>query len=491
MAEPTQAPSVPQGGRPSPTPPGGRCLAPRIYTPQPPSRPPPPPRAAGAVLRSSFIVSLGTAPKDSPWEHPTANRHQPPPTANQPPPTANQPPPTVTNRHQPPTNRQPPTATNRQPTATNRQPTATNRQPTVTNRHQPPTNRHQPPPTATNRQPPTATNRHQPPTIVQHCFCGSVSCPCLDHEAESVPVNVRVCWRHEPFAVLLSPKDGPAGGPSRWQGRPGTAAGAPLPTRRQSVCQSPGAHPPTAAVRTAAALHSGGGRHCPSDGRAGGAGRGSAAPGPGPGDGLPAVLRPFRRRGCHISEAPAPPPVHAVAPPPPRPYSALPQPKGRAPHIVRAAPPHKARGQVLQTGGGGFSRPPLPPTGDGALPSGHSGTDIGTKTQRNTENGLFGISASRGGGVRKKEHPLPFFDEKNCKPFLPKIKALTEEPPPLPPGVVRAHTTPSPPPPSTRPVRLDLGGAGLMEQGRMPQGPCTTTPSSTVRGYQGGGGHQG
>ena len=43
---------------------------------------------------------------------------------------------------------------------------------------QPPTatNRHQPPPTARNRQ---------PPTIVQYCFCGPVSCPCLDHEAES------------------------------------------------------------------------------------------------------------------------------------------------------------------------------------------------------------------------------------------------------------------------------------------------------------------
>ena len=51
----------------------------------------------------------------------------------------------------------------------------------------PPTaNRHQPPPTA-NCQPPSAANRHQPQTIVQHRFCGVVSCPCLDHEAESVP----------------------------------------------------------------------------------------------------------------------------------------------------------------------------------------------------------------------------------------------------------------------------------------------------------------
>ena len=52
------------------------------------------------------------------------------------------------------------------------------------------------PPTA-NRQPPTA-NRRQPPTAVQYCFCGFVSCPCLDHETESVPVNVPVCWRYEP-----------------------------------------------------------------------------------------------------------------------------------------------------------------------------------------------------------------------------------------------------------------------------------------------------
>ena len=43
------------------------------------------------------------------------------------------------------------------------------------------TNR-QPPPTANRHQPPTA-NRRQPPTIVQHCFCGVVSCACLD-EAE-------------------------------------------------------------------------------------------------------------------------------------------------------------------------------------------------------------------------------------------------------------------------------------------------------------------
>ena len=59
------------------------------------------------------------------------------------------------------------------------------------------------PPTA-NRQPPTAdrqppTANRQPPTNVQLRFCGLVSCPCLGHEAEGVPVNVRFCWRYEPF----------------------------------------------------------------------------------------------------------------------------------------------------------------------------------------------------------------------------------------------------------------------------------------------------
>ena len=43
------------------------------------------------------------------------------------------------------------------------------------------------------RQPPPA------PTTVQHRFCGFVSCPCPDHEAEGVPVNVRFCWRYEPL----------------------------------------------------------------------------------------------------------------------------------------------------------------------------------------------------------------------------------------------------------------------------------------------------
>ena len=62
-----------------------------------------------------------------------------------------------------------------------------------------------------NRQPPpTAANRRQPPTIVQFCFCGFVSCPCLDHEAASVPVNVRFFWRYEPF---FSPQGQPWFGP--------------------------------------------------------------------------------------------------------------------------------------------------------------------------------------------------------------------------------------------------------------------------------------
>ena len=74
-------------------------------------------------------------------------------------------------------------------------PTANRQPPPTANRHQPPTaNGHQPPPTA---------NRHQPPTIVQHRFCGVVSCPCVAHEAESVPVNVRFCWRDEPPPPFL------------------------------------------------------------------------------------------------------------------------------------------------------------------------------------------------------------------------------------------------------------------------------------------------
>ena len=50
----------------------------------------------------------------------------------------------------------------------------------------------QPPRTTNRHQPPTA-NRRQPPTVIQYCFSGFVSCPCLDHEAESVPINAH--WR--------------------------------------------------------------------------------------------------------------------------------------------------------------------------------------------------------------------------------------------------------------------------------------------------------
>ena len=50
--------------------------------------------------------------------------------------------------------------------------------------HQPPTATNHQPPTSTNRQPPPTTN-HQPPTIVQYCFCGAVSCPCLDQQRAS------------------------------------------------------------------------------------------------------------------------------------------------------------------------------------------------------------------------------------------------------------------------------------------------------------------
>ena len=71
-------------------------------------------------------------------------------------------------------------------------PGTTNRQPPTANRQSP----------TADRQPPTA-NR-QPPTTVQYCFCGFVSCPCLDHETESVPVNVRFCGRYEPFFLFPS-----------------------------------------------------------------------------------------------------------------------------------------------------------------------------------------------------------------------------------------------------------------------------------------------
>ena len=48
----------------------------------------------------------------------------------------------------------------------------------------------------TNRQPPIAANRQL------------VSCPCLDHEAESVPVKVRFCWRYEPSPLPLQDSPG-------------------------------------------------------------------------------------------------------------------------------------------------------------------------------------------------------------------------------------------------------------------------------------------
>ena len=69
-------------------------------------------------------------------------------------------------------------------------------QPPRTTNRQPLTAYRQPPPTANNNELPTA-NRRQPPTVVQYCFCRFVSCPCLDHEAESVPVSVRFCWPYE------------------------------------------------------------------------------------------------------------------------------------------------------------------------------------------------------------------------------------------------------------------------------------------------------
>ena len=50
---------------------------------------------------------------------------------------------------------------------------------------QPPTANRKPPPTANRRQPQTATNR-QPPT----------------HEVESVPVNIRFCWRNKVLFLL-------------------------------------------------------------------------------------------------------------------------------------------------------------------------------------------------------------------------------------------------------------------------------------------------
>ena len=71
--------------------------------------------------------------------------------------------------------------------------------------------------------PPTA-NRHPPPTVVQYGFCGFLSRPCLDHEAEGVPVNVRFCWRYAPpppfplrTALLPPPPLPPRPSNPRWQ----------------------------------------------------------------------------------------------------------------------------------------------------------------------------------------------------------------------------------------------------------------------------------
>ena len=97
--------------------------------------------------------------------------------------------------HQPPTaaTRQTPTATNRQPPTLNRQPPApANHQLPTTTNPQPPSPNCQPTPT-TNCQPPTATNRQPPIFEVKRSH---------DHEAESVPVNVRFCWRYEPFSFF-------------------------------------------------------------------------------------------------------------------------------------------------------------------------------------------------------------------------------------------------------------------------------------------------
>ena len=99
------------------------------------------------------------------------------------------------------------------PTANSQRPAAANCQPTTATKRQPPTATNCPqPPTTTNRhslplgQPPTA-NRRETPIIVQHCLCGPVCCPCRDREAESIPKNVRFCWRCESFVFPL--KDSP------------------------------------------------------------------------------------------------------------------------------------------------------------------------------------------------------------------------------------------------------------------------------------------
>ena len=91
-----------------------------------------------------------------------------------------------------PRDHQPPTASNRQP-------------PTITNRQSPLTTKHQPSPTANCQLPPTAN--HQPSTgaIRQTLYNTVCSGLFLDHEAESVPVNVCFCWRYEACSFFFSP----------------------------------------------------------------------------------------------------------------------------------------------------------------------------------------------------------------------------------------------------------------------------------------------
>ena len=94
---------------------------------------------------------------------------------------------------------------------------------------------------------PSTANRHQPPPVVHFCFCGLASCPCLEHEAESVPVNVRFCRRCEPFSFSFSGTTAPV--PDLRAERPCGAAGGrreggAVPQRLWPVCHDPG--PPAA-----------------------------------------------------------------------------------------------------------------------------------------------------------------------------------------------------------------------------------------------------
>ena len=49
---------------------------------------------------------------------------------------------------------------------------------------------------------PGSTTRRARSAVMEYCFCEFVSCPCLAHEAASVPVNVHFCWRYEPAFTL-------------------------------------------------------------------------------------------------------------------------------------------------------------------------------------------------------------------------------------------------------------------------------------------------